>query len=328
MDSSSVVEGADVFAREDGAIAPTPRLSRVDGPDFICIGMPKAGTAWLYDQLQFHADFWMPPVKEMHYLTKDYSNMGNYSRRLERARPAEKSARRERKLAERNLLPRRRSQNDRDTRFLEEAMELAGKPRDFDGYAALFRYKDGLLSGDITPAYAQLSPETIERIAARFPDTKIIFMVRDPVAREWSHLCMTHRSKKRNAFDLSQFETADRFRELLTNSTKLETRNKPTEVLALWRKHAPKMPFRHYLFDELVEDADKLRRDMITYIGGDPDKPSAVLSADYNRKSSASKLPLTDVCKDVLVDFFKDELKACAEAFGAHAKQWPVRYGL
>ena len=38
------------------------------GPDFICIGMQKAGTGWAYDQLQYHPDFWMPPVKEIHYL--------------------------------------------------------------------------------------------------------------------------------------------------------------------------------------------------------------------------------------------------------------------
>jgi len=35
------------------------------GPDVICIGMEKAGTGWLYDQLA-HADgAWMPPIKEL-----------------------------------------------------------------------------------------------------------------------------------------------------------------------------------------------------------------------------------------------------------------------
>jgi hypothetical protein len=35
-----------------------------DGPDFLCVGVPKAGTGWLFDQLNAHPDFWMPPVKE------------------------------------------------------------------------------------------------------------------------------------------------------------------------------------------------------------------------------------------------------------------------
>ena len=38
------------------------------GPDFICIGAQKAGTRWLFDQLAFHPGFWMPPIKELHYL--------------------------------------------------------------------------------------------------------------------------------------------------------------------------------------------------------------------------------------------------------------------
>ena len=38
--------------------------SRVAGPDFICVGMPKAGTGWLFDQLRYHPDFCVPePVK-------------------------------------------------------------------------------------------------------------------------------------------------------------------------------------------------------------------------------------------------------------------------
>ena len=36
-------------------------------PDFLCVGAQKAGTSWLYQQLEPHPDFWMPPVKELHY---------------------------------------------------------------------------------------------------------------------------------------------------------------------------------------------------------------------------------------------------------------------
>ena len=47
--------------------AATPRTGRGAGPDFICVGAQKAGTRWLYDQLAFHPEFWMPPVKELHF---------------------------------------------------------------------------------------------------------------------------------------------------------------------------------------------------------------------------------------------------------------------
>src|SRR5690349_9661304 len=36
-------------------------------PDFLCVGVHKGGTTWLYQQLDSHPDFWMPPLKELHY---------------------------------------------------------------------------------------------------------------------------------------------------------------------------------------------------------------------------------------------------------------------
>jgi len=32
--------------------------------------------------------------------------------------------------------------------------------------------------------------------------------------------------------------------------------------------------------------------------------------------------------KNVLVDFFREELLACAECFGGAAREWPKKYGL
>src|SRR5438093_8430543 len=39
-------------------------------PDFLCVGAQKAGTSWLYRQCEPHGDFWMPPLKELHYFNK------------------------------------------------------------------------------------------------------------------------------------------------------------------------------------------------------------------------------------------------------------------
>src|SRR5437762_2155968 len=70
-------------------------------PDFLCIGAQKAGTTWLYQQLESHPDFWMPPFKELHYL----NDLG----RVERA-----------------ATPRRR--DERDVLFLERLQKLTAEP--------------------------------------------------------------------------------------------------------------------------------------------------------------------------------------------------------
>ncbi len=45
----------------------TDKAERSPGLDFLGIGAQRAGTRWLYDQSQHHPDFWMPPIKELHY---------------------------------------------------------------------------------------------------------------------------------------------------------------------------------------------------------------------------------------------------------------------
>ena len=41
-------------------------------PDFICVGMQKCGTTWLYEKLGQHPDIWVPAMKEIHYFNELY----------------------------------------------------------------------------------------------------------------------------------------------------------------------------------------------------------------------------------------------------------------
>src|SRR5437762_8195064 len=75
-----------LFSVQPSHMVSSPPRRQVIGPDFICIGMPKAGTAWLHDQLRHHPDFWMPPVKEVNYLLGDPRSMKNTIRQLGRVR--------------------------------------------------------------------------------------------------------------------------------------------------------------------------------------------------------------------------------------------------
>jgi len=94
-------------------------------PDFFCVGVHKGGTTWLYQQLDSHPDFWMPPIKELHY----FDQLSRVSR---------------------SSSPRCR--DERDVRFLENIKSLSAKPSiDFEHYARLFEPKESLLSGDISP---------------------------------------------------------------------------------------------------------------------------------------------------------------------------------
>src|SRR6476659_2320083 len=116
----------------------TKKGAPLTGPDFLCIGAQKAGTGWLYEQLRSHPDFWMPPVKELHYFDRFW--------RSPRVSAAEK-----RRTARRN------ARGERDERLLSDRERVCALSEiDLPGYAEPFDPKDKLLSGDITPGYSTL----------------------------------------------------------------------------------------------------------------------------------------------------------------------------
>ena len=266
-------------------------------PDFLCVGAQKAGTSWLYRQLEQHPDFWMPPVKELHYL--DSLN------RTKRHRPP-------------------RSKDERDTCFLENIKDLSMRSHiDLDSYGRLFCHKGPLLSGDISPAYSTLTDEIIEKVVDHFPNLKVVFLARDPVERAWSQLSMGLRLGMINRFDATDPE------EVVCNllNPGVLIRSHPSKIVARWKRYVRPENFRVYFYDDLKENPTELRRSILLFLGGDPDKPSGGLKPHENADVGQEKLRLTRKVRDRMAQFFERELKACALELGGRAKSWPARYG-
>jgi len=273
--------------------------SHADGarPDFLCIGAHKGGTTWLYQQLDSHPDFWMPPFKELHY----FDQLSN----VERASSP-------------------RCRDERDLRFLESIKNLSAKPYiDLEHYARLFEAKGSLLSGDISPNYSTLSNEVIRQVAGYFPTLKVIFLARDPVERVWSHLSMEVRYRQIEPFDVTNIDEVNR--NLLRRGLLL--RSYPSAVVARWKCHVHPDRFRIYFFDDLEKNPVELRRSILVFLGADPNKPSGSLKADDNSDVRKDKLRLTAKVRDRMARFFEQELKACAAELAGPAKGWPARYG-
>src|ERR1700730_13069967 len=278
------------------------------GPDFLCIGVQKAGTGWLYEQLREHPDFWMPPLKELHYFD-----------RLGRARLLPTG-----KKQDRLETARKEARDERDVRFLDAMQILSTRSQiDLPAYAALFGSKGSLLSGDITPGYSILPDETIGRITSHFPKLKVIFVARDPVERAWSQLSMWVRNGLINRSDLHEPDTVIRN----LQRPDITARSYPSRIVARWRKYVRPELFQVYFFNDLKRNAAELRWSIIHFLDGDADKPSGNLSPDHNTKARKEKLPLGDDMRSSLGRFFEDELKACATDLGGAAAQWPARYG-
>src|SRR5881398_2331612 len=267
------------------------------GPDFLCIGAHKAGSTWLYQQLDSHPDFWMPPVKELHYLDQ-------LSRVQRAAGP--------------------RCRDERVRRFLERLQSLSAEPGiDLENYGRLFEPKASLLSGDISPNYSTLGNKVIRQVVGYFPNLKVMFLARDPVERVWSHLSMEVHYRQIEPFDPTNIDEVDRN----LSRRGMLLRSYPSAVVARWKRYVHPDLFRVYFFDDLQRNPTELRRSILRFLDADPDKPGSRVTTDYNSWARMEKLLLTDHVRSHLARFFKKELKTCAARLGGPARDWPARYG-
>jgi len=274
-----------------------------EGPDFLCIGLLEAGTTWLYDQLRNHDAFWMPPLKELHFLDGEYPSKGLQA-----------------KVKRFGIAP-EGTYDARDAAFFAQVQEHPDPTADLDFYASLFAPKAGLLSGDITPRYGALAEEQIAAIAAHFPRLRIAVMVRDPVARLWAQTARAasaiehHKARLTDVAAYAPWATGPIFAPF----------SYPSQMVERWRRHFPKDQLHVFFYEDLLSRPEWLRDKIIRFIGGTKAVPGARLPATY---ASNDPAPPEPAHRDALVSSLGEEVVAAAKLFGEHAKSWPALYGL
>ncbi len=154
-------------------------------PKFIGIGAQKAGTSWLYARLNAHPDVWMPYQKELHYWDEKVT--------------APRRSLRQRMRGNHPVDVRWRIQMHRWTRN-----RTSWSPGELWWWARYFstsRYSDewylrqfapagNRMAGDISPGYALIDSDGVRRVQRLCPEAPIIFLLRHPVERAWSHAVM------------------------------------------------------------------------------------------------------------------------------------------
>lgn len=151
------------------------------------IGAAKAGTSWLYQYFRYHGDCHFRSIKELHFFDRAQSDRAEED--------VEDLAARQVMLQERiaRAVPQDRVRIE--TEIADLAALRAVLVSEGDQTAAYLDYlRNGSegrkLIGDITPAYALLPVEELQRMAGLCPDTRFIYIMRDPVERLWSHVRM------------------------------------------------------------------------------------------------------------------------------------------
>ena len=147
-----------------------------------CVGATKAGTSWLHEWLSGHPDCHLRSVKEVHYF--DTLEAGKTA-----ARQMELSDERDRLIA--GGAPEAR------IRDVTECLSLFENNPDGRAYLdyLIGGRRDEAVVGDVTPAYGLLPVGRLKMMAA-LGETRFLYILRDPVARLWSHVRMIARRRE------------------------------------------------------------------------------------------------------------------------------------
>ncbi|MCT8161172.1 sulfotransferase family protein [Pseudoruegeria sp. SHC-113] len=163
------------------------------------IGATKAGTSWLYRYLASHPDCAMPAMKELHYFdTADPRKQAWQVKQFTR-KAADLKARRA-------FAPAAKHENlDARIKVLEEAIALLSGDR--TGHRAYLAYLSAAgtgarLLGDVTPSYGLLPEGDLRMMAGLAPQTRFIYILRDPLDRLWSNIRMVAGRKAKDEGDV------------------------------------------------------------------------------------------------------------------------------
>ncbi len=153
----------------------------------ICAGATKAGTSWLYEHLASHPECHLRTVKELHYFDPPESGLSRMQARINAAEITRLQGR----LTD-VVSPQQRHIRRRIADMTAWNAVLDGGRTDLAAYRGYLT--DGLgdkrVVADVTPSYALLPLAGLRHMAEVATDLRILYLMRDPVARLWSQVRM------------------------------------------------------------------------------------------------------------------------------------------
>ncbi len=268
------------------------------GPDFVVVGAQRSGTTWLHAVLAQHPQLWLTPVKELHYFDKLHLR---------------------RTLADAHERGRVGLAGLAQPGF---ALRYWLGARGDAWYAALFAaaQRRGAIAGEITPAYAAQSEAVIRRIHAVAPHAKIVFVMRDPIARTWSALNHAHEKRGGAPGELPLEGALVRARR-----PAVAARTAYGDTIRRLEAVFPPAQLHFAFFEALREDPRRFTADLLAFLGADPAwaerirYPAAVNAA-------ARSTPVPPALAQALAREYLPMVRALAARFGGAPERWRVRY--
>jgi hypothetical protein len=285
-------------------------------PHFLHVGPEKTGTSWLYRMLSQHPDVHVTPVKEIRYFFEAHAYPGEgLFGRLRTGDWHNEGYRDYLKERLKHYLKHPRSALKSVDRLKWDCKFLFGNRSD-EWFASLFRCADSKVSGDFSPQTFHLPSEHIARIAQKWPHTKVLLALREPVEWTWSFARMSL-IKDRELADVSDSEFSDFFR---THATYYPGVARITE----WEEAFPGR-FHLLFFDEIAADPVRLLTNVCEFLGLAA-TPIANLEGISQTKNPGRPLAIPERFRRLLIELYHGEMRQLADRYGGHPREWLSRY--
>lgn len=263
------------------------------GPDFLVIGGQRSGTTWMSGILREHPRVFSLPIKELHYW--DAVDEVHYSAGKRRFR---------------HLKSALRAVGKGKVRDISWYLKYFCGPINDKYYQNLFpsELKEGFVCGDITPGYALLSDSVIKRIKKQFPGLKVIYIVRDPVDRAWSHLA--RRLAKKQGVSPDQVSATDYLNAIVNVPTVLE-KSFHSDVIDRWASHFDNSKLRVLWFDDIKKKPGKFLDEFCDFYG--IQRHDFKLEDNEPKNQSSRGFEMPPAVRKALLGLFRDEIHNLAE---------------
>jgi hypothetical protein len=191
-------------------------------------------------------------------------------------------------------------------------------PRPLFRYTRLFRQAPKEVKcGEITPAYSILPADMVHYISLLMPETKFIFILRDPVERAWSMTKFWYIRRRREA-DLPVSEEG-MIRFLLSDFAR--SRGEYMQTFRNWEWTIPEERLHIDFHDRMVHEPKELLEDLFEYIGvtKDVDWSCFDLGEKHNK---SEETPMPDRVRSFLTEFYREDLRLLRARFGDRVAHW------
>jgi hypothetical protein len=286
---------------------------------FLCIGPEKTGTSWLYRQLIYHPEVFVPNYKEINYFLKNRVLVhNNIFKRLFSPYWYYRSIRRYMCARVKNYLKSIGRLEPIDTYTLGWDLRFFFCPRTDRWYKKITFKKGRKAVGEVAPLYAYLRDSDIGEIRRLFPDLKVIILLRNPVDRLWS-------KAKMNLLQLPGRDISQVSDDEFYSHFKGEVKMLPcyVELIDRWAIIFPPKNIHVNFYDKIVAQPLEFLAEVSAFLGIDGNRFPPEISKNLRQKANEGlSLQIPAKFAHYLAGKYKEPILRLSRRYDIYPQQW------